>query len=218
MLTQPQVDSATKNPTVTAAVEAAVARSQELQRKELQARAQQDEREKQLELYRYSCGELLEQLEPVVAQFNQEFQHGQITRRGDAGGIIYSLPHGQSIQLAFFEPRSSGIKIRNGEVIGGGWIGLTQGRSANLVLLKHGVDDLYGRWVVCEIGIMVLAAPAKLIGKFGITRTTVVPFGFKDAYFYDQIQYATGMMHAFTYTFTDDVVGFFASLVHDACN
>jgi hypothetical protein len=24
-----------------------------------------------------------------------------------------------------------------------------------------------------------------------------------------------GMMHAFTYTFTDDVVGFFAALIHE---
>ena len=93
---------------------------------------------------------------------------------------------------------------------------MTQGRSANLVLLKHGADDLYGRWVVCEIGIMALVDVTKIIGRFGITRNTVVPFGFKDAYFYDQIQYATGMTHAFTYTFTDDVVGFFANLVHDA--
>ena len=58
-------------------------------------------------------------------------------------------------------------------------------------------------------------ALGKLIGRFGITRSKVVPFGFKDAYFYDQIQYATGMMHAFTYTFTDDVVGFFAALIHE---
>jgi hypothetical protein len=63
---------------------------------------------------------------------------------------------------------------------------------------------------------MALADPAKLIGKFGITRNTVIPFGFKDAYFYDQIQYATGTMHAFTYTFSDDVVGFFAALIHEA--
>jgi len=217
VLSQPEMDSPTKNPTVTAAVEAAVARNRKLQRKELQARAQQDEREKQLGLYRYSCGALLEQLNPVIEQFNQEFQHGQITRRRDAGGIVYSIPHGESIQLAFFEPPKSGIKIRNGEVIGGGWIGLVNGRSANLVLLKHGADDLYGRWVICEIGIMALVDATKIIGRFGITRNTVVPFGFKAEYFYDQIQYATGMMHAFTYTFTDDVVGFFASLVHEAC-
>jgi hypothetical protein len=216
VLSQPETDSPSKNPTVSAAVEAAVARNQELQRKELAARAQQDERERELGLYRYSCGELLEKLNPVVEQFNREFQHGQITRRGDAGGIVFSVPEGQSIQLAFFEPRKSGIKIRNAEVTGGGWIGLTQGRSANLVLLKYAADDLYGKWVVCEIGIMALVDVDKIIGRFGITRNTVVPFGFKDAYFYDQIQYATGMMHAFTYTFTDDVVAFFANLVHDA--
>jgi serine/threonine protein kinase len=217
VLSQPEVDSPVKNPTVTAAVEAAVARNQELQRKEVETRAKQDQREKQVGLYRYSCGELLEQLNPVIEQFNREFQHGQITRRGDAGGIIYSIPHGQSIQLAFFEPRKSGIKIRNGEVIGGGWIGLANGRSANLVLLKHGANDLYGRWVVCEIGMMALTDPSKIIGTLGITRNTVIPFGFKDAYFYDQIQYATGILHVFTYNFSDNVVEFFANLIHEAC-
>jgi hypothetical protein len=50
----------------------------------------------------------------------------------------------------------------------------------NLVLLKHGADDLYGRWIVCEIGIMALADPSKIIGTFGITRNTVM------------MQYATG--------------------------
>lgn len=101
-------------------------------------------------------------------------------------------------------------------MIGGGWIGLAKGRSANLVLLKFGGDDLYGKWVVCEIGFMALADPAKIIGKFGITGSTIIPFGFKDAYFYDQIRYATGMMHVFTYTFTDDVVRFFVDLLHQA--
>jgi eukaryotic-like serine/threonine-protein kinase len=192
VLSQPESGSSTKNPTVTAAVEAAVARSQQLQKKELEARARQDEREKQLALYRYTCGALLEQLDPVIEQFNKEFQHGQITRRGDAGVIVYHVPLGQSIQVAFFEPMKTEIKIRNGEVIGGGWIGLANGRSANLVLLKHGEDDLYGRWIVCEIRFMALADPARIIGRFGITGSTIIPFGFKDAYFYDQIQYATG--------------------------
>jgi hypothetical protein len=94
---------------------------------------------------------------------------------------------------------------------------LANGRSANLVLMKHGADGVYGRWAVCEIGFMALADPAKIIGQFGITGSTIIPFGFKDAYFYDQIQYATGMLHVFTYTSVDDVVGFFAALIHDAC-
>ena len=216
VLSEPDVASSAKNPTVTAAVEAVVARNRELQRRELESRAQQDEREKQANLYRYACAALLEQLDPIIKQFNEECQHGKITRLGDAGGIIYSIPQGQTIQIAFFEPRKSGIKIRNGEVIGGGWIGLANDRSANLVLLKHGADDLYGHWVVCEIGFMALADPGKIIGRFGITGNTVIPFGFKDAYFYDQIQYATGMLHVFTYTFTDDIAGFFAALIRDA--
>lgn len=216
VLSQPGADGPKEDPTVTAAVEAAVARNQQLRRRELEERARQDERERQFELYRYSCDMLLEQLNPVIEQFNDKFQHGQITRHRDTGAIVYNLPQVQNIQVSFFEPSKSGIKIRNGEVIGGGWIGLAKGRSANLVLLKFGGDDLYGKWVVCEIGFMALADPAKMIGKFGITGSTIIPFGFKDAYFYDQIRYATGMMHVFTYTFTDDVVRFFVDLLHQA--
>jgi hypothetical protein len=32
----------------------------------------------------------------MVEHFNREFQHGQITRRGDAGAIIFQIPLGQS--------------------------------------------------------------------------------------------------------------------------
>jgi serine/threonine protein kinase len=214
VLSQPEIGSSIKNPTVTAAVEAAVARSQELQKKELEARARQDDRDEQLGLYRYACGTLLEQLNPVIEQFNQEFQRGQITRRSDPM-IIYDIPLGQSIQVFFFEPKR-GIKIRNGELIGGGWIGLSRGRSANLILLKHGADDLYGHWTICELKFMALVRPATLIGQLGITRDTVEPFGLKAEHFYDQMQFATGGVHVFTYNFVDDVVGFFASLIHDA--
>jgi hypothetical protein len=84
------------------------------------------------------------------------------------------------------------------------------------VLVKHGADDLYGRWVVCEIKIMPLADVNKIIGHFGITPSTVMPFGLMDAYFYDQIRYTTGV-HVFTYTFLDDVRDYFGNLVLDAC-
>jgi len=177
----------------------------------------QTEREKQLGLYQYSCDALLQQLKPAVEQFNREFQHGQITYDQQLGFMTYRIPSGHNIAVSFFEPKMSRIKIRGGEVIGGGWIGISDGRSANLVLLKESPDDLYGRWVACEIGIMALVDGSKLLGRFGLTERTVVPFGFKDAYFYDQIQYATGIMHAFTYTFIDDVGDFFAQLLLEAC-
>jgi hypothetical protein len=100
-------------------------------------------------------------------------------------------------------------------VIGGGWIGLHNGRSANLVLLQQAADDPYGRWSICEVRIMALADPRKIIGQFGITTTTVIPFGFKDAYFYDQIRYTTGL-HVFTYQFAYDAEAFFAAMLLDA--
>ena len=62
---------------------------------------------------------------------------------------------------------------------------------------------------------MALANPRKLIGQFGITERTVIPFGFRDSDVCDQMQYATGTAHAFTYNFVDDVVDFFAQLLNE---
>jgi hypothetical protein len=160
---------------------------------------------------------LLEEFKPLIEQFNQTFQHGKITCDDGPGFTTYRIPLGRDIQISFFQPIKPGIKIRNGEVIGGGWIGILKGRSANLVLLKHGSDDLYGNWVVCEIGIMALVNPTKLFGKYGVTEGMPLPFGFKDAYFYDQIQYATGTMHAFTYNFINNAGDYFAFLISEAC-
>lgn len=218
VLSQPTAAGDAKtNRDVTAAVEAAVARNSELQKKELDLRARQDAREDQLARYRYSHGELLGLLNPVVEQFNREFQHGQITRAEELGVIYYRIPHGVSIQVSVFQPPASPIRIRNGDLVGGGWMGLSQGISANLVLLKGGAaDDLYGRWSICEIKISGQTRPASLIGQFGITRNTVEPFGFKAEYFYDQMQYV-GMGHIFNYFFYDDVAGYFAKLIRESC-
>jgi hypothetical protein len=218
LLTEPNSGGTAPHPSVSAAVEAAIARREQEEAKHLSALQQQSERERQVNLYGHSCEMLLESLKPLIEQFNGQFQHGQITCDRLAWANNYSVPSGRTITISFFEPRKSGIKVRGGEIIGGGWIGVAKGRSANLVLLKHGPDDLYGKWAVCEIGIMALTNPQKLIGRFGITEKTVIPFGFRDSDFYDQMQYATGIMHVFTYNFIDDVVDFFAQLLNEALN
>ena len=216
ILSKPDASGAAQNESVAKAVEAAVIRKQKMEKDNLEKIEQQNERQKQLELYRYSCNSLLEELKPFVTQFNEQFQHGKITTV--AGTITtFHIPLGRNISISFFAPSNSGIKIRAGEVIGGGWIGISEGRSANLVLLKQGHDDLYGHWQVCEIGIMALVDQAKIIGKYGVTEGMPLPFGFKDAYFYDQIQYATGTMHAFTYNFAGTVGEYFAFLLLEAC-
>jgi eukaryotic-like serine/threonine-protein kinase len=215
ILSEPNSSDAVTHPSVSAAVESAIARRRQEEASHLGMLQQQSDREKQVKLYAHSCEMLLESLKPVIEQFNQQFQHGQIKCNKEWTASIYRVPSGQSISISFFEPRKSGIRIRGGEIIGGGWIGVAKGRSANLVLLKHGSDDLYGQWVVCEIGIMALANPQKLIGRFGITRETVIPFGFPDNDFYDQMKYTAGV-HVFTYNFIDDVVEFFAQLLNEA--
>lgn len=216
ILSQPAVANSGDHPSVSQAVEAMAARKQREQAEAAKLRQQEEERRRAVDLYGYSCDALVEQLEPIVEQFNRQSQHGQIRRQREYL-VEYVIPSGQKIVINFYQPRNSGIKIRGGEVIGGGWIGISQGRSANLVLLKAAQDDLYGRWSVCEIGIMALADPRKLIGQFGITEHTILPFGFRDADFYDQIRYATGITHVFTYNFVDDVPDFFAQLLFEAC-
>jgi serine/threonine protein kinase len=198
ILSRPETHAAADHPSVKAAVEAVITRKQKEEEDALRVRRQQTEREKQLALYQYSCDSLLEKLKPAVDQFNRESQHGQITSDRPRGFTTYHIPSGQSITIHFFEPKMSGLRIRSGELIGGGWIGISEGRSANLVLLKDGSDDLYGRWLVCEIGIMALVDARKLLGRFGLTERTVLPFGFRDTDFYDQMRYAAGTMHAFT--------------------
>jgi serine/threonine protein kinase len=217
ILSQPETRNAADHPSVKAAVEAVISRKQKNEQESLKARQQETAREKQLALYQYSCDRLLQQLSPAVEQFNREFQHDQISSDRQMGFVTFHIPSGHNIAVIFFEPEISGIKIRGGQIIGGGWIGVSEGRSANLVLLKEGADDLYGRWIACEIGIMALADRRTLIGQFGITERTMVPFGFKDAHFYDQIQYATGITHVFTYNFIDDVGDYFAQLILEAC-
>lgn len=217
ILSEPQIVKAVEHPSIRAAVEAAIERKKQEDESQLKATKEKEERERQLGLYRYSCDSLLQHLMPIVDQFNRQFQYGQIVCRKDFGTTTFQVPVGHTIGVTFFAPNQSGIRIRGGQVIGGGWIGLSGGRSANLVLLKQGPDDLYGQWVVCEVKIMALVDPQRLIGQFGLSATTVIPFGFKDAYFYDQIQYAAGGVHVFTYDFRDDVDGYFADLLHEAC-
>lgn len=202
---------------VSQAVASALAKRQQNDKQSLESARKADELNTQRLLYSHSSEALLQSFQPPLDQFNREFQFGKIEVRKDFAATYYMLPGGNAIEVSFFEPQRTGIKIRNGVVIGGGWIGLKKGRSANLVLLRYGDDDLYGRWIVCEISLMALVDPRKIIGRFGITENTIQPFGFKDAYFYEQIAYAQGGLHAFTYSFIDDVQGHFGNLLAEGC-
>ena len=223
VVSEPTDETSPAHPSISAAIQSSIAKRQQDDAKRLEADRQRNEWQRLLQNYAFSCAQLVAKFEPLVEQFNMEFQFGRITvNRDTAGtrlqGASYSFPAGKQIRVDFFGPRETGVKLRGGYLMGGGWIGVVEGRSANLLLLREADDDLYGRWVLCEINIMAMADPRKLIGRFGLTKTTVVPFGFRSSDdFYDQIGYAQGGMHAFTYKFIDDYVDYFAHMIEEAC-
>ena len=215
-LSNPAVDSSSIHPSISKAVEAAVTRQKAEEEARLKEAQRQNERQRQVDLYGVSCESLLAQFDPLIEQFNKSFQHGKISRDKSTFVTRYHIPHGRDIEVSFFQPIRSGLKIQNGELIGAGWIGFSKGRSANLVLLKRAEDDIYGDWVVCEVNVSPLVDPSRL-SQFGIYEGMTTPFGFKDGQFYDQIRYATGGMHVFTYHFIKNVPEHFAFLLSEAC-
>lgn len=211
ILSKPEAAGRSPNANVAAAVEAALARHRQIEAEKLRAAKQQSEREKQLGLYREACKMLLDELQPMVDQFNEAFQHGKITLTKEPH-YVYRLPLGKSIQIVFFEPRDTKIKIHGGELIGGGWIGISDGRSANLLLLRMAPDDIYGHWRVCEINISPIANRTMLIGRFGLTQRTITPFGLKSEDFYDQMRY-THTAHVFNFNFVSESCAEFFSFL-----
>jgi hypothetical protein len=218
ILSDPAMEpAATRHPAIVEAISSALAKHQEQEKQNLESARKARETERQRLLYSHSCKALLERLRPAVEQFNREFQLGKIEVGEEYGMTYYHLPTAKTIQVNFFAPSRTGIRIRGGVIVGGGWIGLNAGRSANLVLLRESDDDLYGHWVVCEIKLMALTNPQRIIGQFGITAQTVQPFGFNESFFYDQIRYVQGGLHMFTYDVVDNVEDYFASLIADGC-
>jgi eukaryotic-like serine/threonine-protein kinase len=208
---------------VRAAVASAILRKQEKEKRDLEVALKREESERFQGLYRRSCEELVESFDHPIAEFNQSYQFGKIavTKNDGAFGNLsadYNLPTGKRIAVKFFDPNQNGQLLRRRTLIGGGYIGITRDRSANLVLLRDSEDDLYGRWSVCEVKVTAIVDPRKVVGKYGLTRDTVEPFGFSGQIdFYDQIFYAGRGMHIFTYTFTDNVQEYFSALIAEAC-
>lgn len=216
ILSNPTIEpTANRNVAISEAVSSAVAKQQERERKNLESARKEKELENQRLTYRYSWESLLERFLPAVEQFNQECQFGKITVAEDVGGRFYNLPTDGSVWVHPFAPIRTEVKIGTGVVIGGGWIGLRDGRSANLVLLKESHDDLYGRWVVCE-ATLTAADPSRFFGRLGITEKTIQPFGFNYEHYYEEIQHIHSA-HVLNYHLIDNVEDYFAALVAEGC-
>ena len=225
ILTTPQNNPASPlAPSISKAVNAALQKQQELEKALLKEQEEQREAQKQTDIYFHSCGQLFEKFEAVVNAFNSQYQKGSIHVAKQQGiikpirQVTYMIPGGKSIEVEFFFPRDTGIKVRGGEITGGGLIRISNGRGANLVLLRGQPDDLYGTWVICEININAVMDPSRLIGRFGLYEGMPLPFGFQhEQDFYEQMRWAAGGMHVFTYNFVDGPQQYFVDLLEAAC-
>jgi len=209
------------SPAISRLVELATSRQTEAEKRELERKRHGEAATERNLLYNHSCGELLSVFDGVADRFNKGFQLGQISIQRFEGGSVsirpartYHIPTAGSITCAFFDLAPAGMRIQNRELLGGGFIGIDFGPSANLLLLKESADDLYGSWGICSVEVSALIDGSKLIGRYGLTPETVIPFGFHEQqHFYDQIRYASGGMHVFVYRLRYDPEAFFLQLV-----
>jgi hypothetical protein len=224
ILSTPEEPSETHSaPPISAAVDAALRRKSAIDQARLKAEEETRAESKKNEVYFHACRELIGNVESIVDAFNKSFQHGNIATHLRDGifdqlrGVRYAVPNGQAIFIEFFDRRDTGMNILSGTLSGGGVMGVEKGPSANLLRICT-PDDMYGKWWICEVDLMALANPQRLIGQYGLRSDTVVPFGFTNAqHFYDQIRYAASGMHVFTYKFREDVKNYFSELLTHAC-
>ncbi len=213
-LTNEKVES---NSGLAVAISSAIQRKDERDRQTVEAERRRNEEIRKNDLYKTSCELLINTWQEIVDDFNVQFQGGKIEVERRAGDAIYRLAGHSQINCFFFPARETSITLRGRKLIGGGWIGIPDGVSGNIVLVQSGDTDLYGDWLGCFVKISAIVSGRNLIGRFGISASTKTPMGFRSADdFYDQIRYASGVMHVFTYDLKNDIKTFFIDFLETA--
>ena len=211
-------DSRSQPNPIASAVEIAINRQQQLEAARLAEQQMAEKETRKNELYQYSCKQLTDAFDDVVEQFNSQYQHGKVTiHHVGPSGLRYVLPTGGHITFSFFPRRESDLRIKGGQLIGGGHIEVEHSISTNLLLVRDGDDDLYGRWIGCFLRISAIVDPRKIMGTRGITPRTVQPFGLEyEGDFYKDMQWAERGMHIFKYELRTDIQQFFIDILETA--
>jgi len=197
-------------------VEQALARHERLERERLQGERRQGQSEHLERLYRASFEQVVGRFDRIVAEFNAEFQHGEIRRRSTMLDIDYDLPGSPPISIRLFHRRETGRQVSGGELIGGAVLAVEGGASANLLLVREGPNDLYGRWIGCLVAVSALVDRTRALSHL-TSVPPAVPFGFRtEIDFYEHMIYAGGGMHIFTYELTSDLDALFRELLNAA--
>lgn len=197
-------------------VDRAVTRHHEIERQRLDEERQRDQSRNRARLYEASFREVLSRFDAIVAEFNAQFQGGEIRKREIGTDIAYELPEAPTMSIRLFSRRETRRQISGGELIGGAAMSLQGGASANLLLLRDDPNDLYGRWIGCLVEVSAFVNPAVSLGRLSSTPPTV-PFGFlSEQDFYEHMVHAGGGMHIFTYDLWNEPARLFSKLIDTA--
>jgi hypothetical protein len=158
------------------------------------------------------------QWDAIVDSFNKEFQGGTITKvRQTEKNIYYKLPNAPRITVSLFHRQEANIKNAGGDLIGGGFVGIDGGISANILLIKESPEDIYGKWVACLVKLSAVVDQRKALLRLS-RPPQVEPFGFKsESDFNEHIRYAgVSIMHIFIYELKMDLDQLFRDLLEAA--
>jgi serine/threonine protein kinase len=212
-----QAPSGATSRSVSTAVEAALKVVQEKQREELALAEAREKWIRRLETYQYSIMKLVSIFDEIVDAFNSTFQHGKITKEQLSETYVrYKLPIGGEIILQFFELPECSIALRGKQLVGGGYIRIDNGFSANLMLVAA-PDDEYGIWEACLFNFNPIMDVAAVIRELRLSPSMKVPFGFEDSNrFYEQAGLTLTAMHVLVAEVKNDIKQFLGDVLETA--
>lgn len=207
----------TASTPVTALVDVAIARRQQVLKAESEEARAREARNTKDQSYERSCADLIGRFKQVVSEFNEHYQHGQIECRPSPGPAMdFVLPLGGMIQCKFFFRRDTPIPMRWGRLMGGGFLGAKACRSANLALLVENDDDLYGQWQACYSRINPIFRADEVASELSLPDPLVSPFGFQwPEQFFKEVPLATSALHIVTCELKDPIQ-VFTEILRDA--
>jgi serine/threonine protein kinase len=200
-------------------VEKAIAKKNMIEKVKLDEERKKSVEQELNQLYQVSFEQLVARWDKIIDLFNAEFQGGSITkdRHSRINTFSYLLPHAPRIIVSLFPMQQTEMKIAGGNLMGGGFIGIDGGVSANILLIKESPDDMYGKWVACLVKLSAMVDPRAALSRLS-RPPNIEPFGFQSESDYNEhIKYAgISIMHIFIYELKMDLDLFFRELLETA--
>jgi serine/threonine protein kinase len=183
--------------------------------------------------YLHSATRLLTQFDEIIEALNEQEPSYAIQLQGvpPPGGesLIrsYVLPNDRRLEC-LISGYTGGVQSPRGPILGGGYIGISGGLSANVLLLGQPDDIAAARWSAVETNVMALIQDRereRLYGEAGLhtdeilfvehmnrdpwAQDTATHFGFKDvSRFFTEFLSGISAMHVYSFNVQDPIRAF----------